>query len=87
MFAGVIHFADVRDVIYDPALRELVTALDLADPDSDVVTMDMSLGELLTVFEGQNVGVLPVAERVNLKRIVGIVEQRDLLRALHITQP
>ena len=86
VFAGVIHFADVRDVIYDPAMRELVTALDLADPDSDVVSMDMSLSELLAVFEGKNVGVLPVAERVNLRRIVGIVEQRDLLRALHITQ-
>ncbi len=87
VFAGVIHFADVRDVIYDPAMRELVTALDLADPDSIVVPMDMSLGNLLRVFEGQNVGVLPVAERGNPERIVGIVEQRDLLRALHLTQP
>ena len=82
-FAGVVHFSDVRDVIYDPALSGLVTAVDLADPDSAVVPMDMKLGDLLKLFTSKNVAVLPVAERRESNRIVGIVEQRDLLRALH----
>ena len=84
-FAGVIHFSDVRDVIYDPAFRDLVTAVDLADPDSPVVSMDMPLEQLLEEFTRHNVGVLPVGERAGATRVVGLVEQRDLLRALHRT--
>ncbi len=85
-FAGMIHFSDVRDVIYDPGISALVTAVDLADPDSAVVPMDLPLAELLHRFTQQNVGVLPVVERPDSKRIVGLVEQRDLLRALHLSQ-
>lgn len=83
-FAGVIHFSDVRDVIYDPMLRDLVTAVDLTDSDSRTVPPDMSLQDLLDVFSHENVGVLPVAEDADRKRVVGVVEQRDLLRALHL---
>ncbi|MHC4065753.1 MAG: CBS domain-containing protein, partial [Planctomycetota bacterium] len=80
------HFSDIREVIYDPALSELVTAVDLADQDSAAVPRDLPLEELLEAFTNQNVGVLPVAEQPGGKRIVGIVEQRDLLRALHLSQ-
>ena len=82
----MIHFSDVRDVIYDPAWAELVTAIDLADPNSAVVETDMPLTNLLDVFTRQNVAVLPVVEQRGGKRIVGIVEQRDLLRAVHSSQ-
>ncbi len=83
-FVGVIHFSDVRDVIYDPALTELLTAVDLADTDSPTVAMDLPLRKLLDVFTRLNVGVLPVVERSDGRRVVGLVEQRDLLRALHL---
>ncbi len=85
-FVGVIHFSDVRDVIYDPAMRELVTAIDLADPSAKTVPMDMTLDELLEVFGKQNVGVLPVVESPECRHIVGVVEQRDLLRTLHLSR-
>lgn len=82
-FAGMIHFSDVRDVIYDPSISALVTAVDLADSDSRTVPMDMPLSDLLDLFTDQNVAVLPVVERGDSNRITGIVEQRDLLRAMH----
>ena len=85
-FAGVIHFSDVRDVIYDPALSELVTAVDLADPESVPVPVDMPLRELLDRFTELNVAVLPVIGDEGDRRVVGLVEQRDLLRALHLSQ-
>ncbi|MCP4250506.1 MAG: CBS domain-containing protein [bacterium] len=83
--AGVIHFSDVRDVIYEPALRELVTAVDLADTETPLVPLDMPLPELLKVFTSQNVGVLPVGDTSADRHVVGVVEQRDLLRALHLS--
>lgn len=86
ILVGVIHFSDVRDVIYDPAMRELVTALDLANPDFTVVTPDTPLRDLLEAFADENVGVLPVVESADHRRFRGLVEQRDLLRALHLQE-
>ncbi len=84
-FVGMIHFSDVRDVIYDPMLRDLVTAEDLTDPDSIMVPMDLSLDKLLKVFTKHNVAVLPVSETSDSRHMVGMVEQRDLLRVLHLS--
>jgi CBS domain-containing protein len=81
---GVVHFSDVRDVMYDPALSALVTAVDLADPDSKVVPADMPLADLLDAFTAENVGVLPVVHRAQDRHVVGLVEQRDLFRALRL---
>lgn len=84
---GVIHFADVRDVIYDPALRELVTAVDLADTNAPIVDMELPLTDLLEVFRDANVAVLPVRDHPDGRHVVGLVEQRDLLNALHRAPP
>jgi Kef-type K+ transport system membrane component KefB/CBS domain-containing protein len=85
-FVGVIHFSDVHDVIYDPSLSALVTAIDLADPASDPVPQNLPLRDALDRFREQNVGALPVVDHAESKRVVGLVEQRDLLRALHLSQ-
>ena len=82
-FAGTIKLADVRELIYDPAFKDLVTAADLADASSPIVPMDMPLEELLAIFHQEHVGVLPVSQSDSTKQIVGIVEERDLLAALH----
>lgn len=80
---GVIHFSDVRDVIYDPALSGLVTAVDLADTSSPIVYPDMPVTKLLELFDRDNVAVLPVCEQQGNRHIIGLVEQRDLLNAVH----
>ncbi len=81
-FAGVIHFADVRHVIYDPAVRHLITAIDLADAATTVVPADMLISELFDVFHRENTSLLPVVELEGSKRVIGVVEQRDVLRVL-----
>ncbi len=83
-FFGVVHFADVRDVIYDPALRDLVTAADLADIGSKPVRMDQPIEDALQVFATQNVGVLAVVASADSPRVVGLLEQRDVLGTLHL---
>ena len=81
-FVGMIHFADLRGMLYDPHLRDLVTAVDLACPD-DMVPADMPLADLLERFKASDVGSLVVVESGDSRRVVGLVEQRDLLRVLH----
>lgn len=87
VLVGVLHFSDVRDVMYEPSMRDLVTAVDLADPDPQTVPMDLPLESLLDVFTNLNLGVLPVTENADSRHVVGMVEQRDLLAALHLSRP
>ncbi len=80
---GVIHFSDIRGVIYDPLLSTLITAVDVASPATDAVPADMPLDELLRAFQDGDVGSLPVVECEGSRNVVGIVEQRDVLRTIH----
>jgi len=79
---GVIHFADLREIIYDPTLRDLVTAVDLASQDTPPVAIDLSLNDLLAVFEKADVSSLPVVKSDDSQVVVGLVEQHDLLHVL-----
>lgn len=81
-FCGVIHFHDVRDVIYDPVLAGLLTAADLSDQAAVFVPIDLPLDHLMEEFRRHNVSVLPVVESLLNQRLVGMVEQRDLLRTV-----
>jgi CBS domain-containing protein len=79
---GMVHFSELRKMMYDPVLRDLVTAMDLADAGTPVVPVDLPLEDLLEVFQEANTGLLPVVESAGSRKIVGLVEQRDLLRSL-----
>jgi len=83
MFIGMVHFSELRKIIYDPTLQELVTATDLADPESHLIPQGMSLEGLLDAFRDADTGLLPVVDTPGSRKIIGVVEQRDLLRALH----
>ena len=86
LLVGVIHFSDIRGLIYNPDLCDLVAAADLANPDTQAVAQDTPLTELLEIFQQGDVGSLPVVEESGEARVLGIVEQRDVLRALHQRQ-
>lgn len=83
---GVIHFSDIREIIYDPHLFNLITAADLASPASRAVPSDMPIDEVMRVFQDGDVGSLPVVESEGSRNVVGIVEQRDVLRAIHLSR-
>ncbi|MCH9033733.1 MAG: CBS domain-containing protein [Planctomycetes bacterium] len=47
----------------------------------------MPLSKLLEAFTRENVGVLAAVDNTDGRRVVGLVEQRDLLRLLHQSKP
>lgn len=83
---GIIHFKDIQGIFYDPHLVGLLTAADIADTTSRPVPADMPLTEVLAVFQKENLGSLPVVDAPGSKRVVGIIEQRDVLRAAHLSR-
>ena len=64
-----------------------ITALDLVDPLSPSFTAGDPLDEALEIFRRVDVGCLPVVDSSESQQVVGLVEQRDLLRTLHIRRP
>lgn len=85
-YVGMIHFSDLREMMYDPTVRDLVTAHDLARQNTPLAATGMTLQELLDVFHETDVGSLAVVDDIEARHVVGIVEQRDLLLALHKSQ-
>lgn len=81
---GTIDFRVLRNVVYNPALAHFLTAYDMANTAPPVVLADRPLREVLDAFHRHDVGSLPVVESEANRRLLGVVEQRDVLRALHI---
>ncbi len=78
---GVIHFSDIRGLLYDPELSNLLTAADLAATDTGAIEASMPLRELLDEFQRREIGWLPIVEGSGSRKLLGIVEQRDVLAA------
>ncbi|TET31960.1 MAG: CBS domain-containing protein, partial [Planctomycetota bacterium] len=82
-YVGIVHFQAIRDMMYDPTFAHLVTAFDLAEHDAPTVIPDTPLDELLEIFHEHDLGSLPVVADRESNQLIGIVEQRDLLKTFH----
>jgi len=84
-FVGTISLADVRDLIYQPQLHDLVTAQDLLEDDLVTAGPEETLEELFGKFRDHKARDLIILDP-RTGTVVGIVEQRDVLRAMHVEQ-
>lgn len=79
-FVGVIDYEDIRDVLFDPTLSNLVVALDLVKKVALVTYPNSTLGDVLKFFQQhQNITYLPVVEDFEPDKLVGVVSQNDVL--------
>lgn len=76
---GVLSFHDVKDLLYDPHVRELVIAQDLMSPILDALAPDMALAEALTLLDRKNVQSWPVADQ---GKLVGVLRRTDAYSAV-----
>ena len=81
---GTLNFKDLRNLVYNPVLARFLTAYDMANTAPPVILADQPLRQVLDVFHQRDVGSLPVIENEESRRLLGVVEQRDVLRALHV---
>lgn len=79
-YIGVIDYSDIRDVIVDKVLSQIVVARDLVKPEPLTLHPKQKLSEVLEIFQQfTNVTYLPVVEQKQKGRLVGIVSQNDVL--------
>lgn len=79
---GIIRYPDVRDVLFDPAMKTLVTAEDLAVPAWKVLKQDETLGDAWRLLKDGRDDCVPVVSGEDAAHYVGVVRRRDLLRLL-----
>jgi Kef-type K+ transport system membrane component KefB/CBS domain-containing protein len=81
-FLGMIDYAEIRDLLFEPDLAPLVVAGDLTSSTTPTLAPDQSLREVLDlVQQHRNVSYFPVVATDDPQRLIGIVSQNDILAA------
>ncbi|MEO1998246.1 MAG: cation:proton antiporter [Planctomycetaceae bacterium] len=75
---GVIRYADLSHVMFDPHVSTLVRATDLTTP-ADHLTPDACISDALTMFQTGRDDCIPVVTTEEPQRYLGIVRRRDVL--------
>jgi Kef-type K+ transport system membrane component KefB/CBS domain-containing protein len=78
-FTGMISFQDIRDVLYDGIMEDLIIAEDLVNTTTPSIDSKATINEALDMFEREKVDLLPVIDDKESKKLLGIVTQRDVL--------
>jgi Kef-type K+ transport system membrane component KefB/CBS domain-containing protein len=73
-FKGVVSYDEVKHVLYDPALRDIVIAGDLTTPVDDPLAPDTPLAEALESLDRRGVHSWPVVKE---GRLAGVVRRSD----------
>ena len=80
-FTGMISFQDIRDVLYDGSMQDLVIAKDIATPTGTFIHSKATVNEAFDLFDREKTDLLPVIDDQETIHLLGILTQRDLLTA------
>ncbi|MFC2000038.1 chloride channel protein [Chloroflexota bacterium] len=78
-FVGIVTLEDVEAAM--PRRDETLTAGDIGNKSPIVAYPGQSIHDALAKFEGRDVGRIPVVERNNPKKLVGVLRRHDITRA------
>ena len=81
-FIGMINYAEIRNLLFEPSLANLVVASDLASEPQVVLAPEQSLREALAVLNHHpDISYFPVVSAGDPDRLLGILSQNDLIAA------
>ncbi|MEJ2719824.1 MAG: chloride channel protein [bacterium] len=78
---GIFSINDVRDILVERDLDNLLIMKEIATEDVPFVTLDDNLANVLRRFTENEVDTLPVVERENTTRLLGMIRRRDVVRS------
>jgi CIC family chloride channel protein len=78
---GALSFQELREVLFEEGLKELVVARDVAVSGGAFLTRDDTLGTAMTLLAKRDVTALPVMESRDSRRVIGLVKRDDVLAA------
>ena len=81
-FVGMINFTEIRNLLFEPSLANLVVASDLASEPKVAFTPNQSLREALDLLNRhRDITYFPVVADGEPDRLLGILSQNDLVAA------
>ena len=81
-FIGMIDYTEIRNLLFEPSLAQLVVASDLATPAHHAVAPEQTLREAMkTLQQNRNISFFPVVDPEEPEHLLGILSQNDLLAA------
>ena len=81
-FVGMINFTEIRNLLFEPSLANLVVASDLASEPKVAFTPNQSLREALDLLNRhRQITYFPVVADGEPDRLLGILSQNDLVAA------
>lgn len=80
---GIFSLNDLREVLYDQELVDLIVAQDLSPDRVLVVTPGDSLHRALGLVTMKNIDEIPVVDDEATSRLLGMLSRRDIIAAYH----
>ncbi len=78
---GILSLDDIRQIMFEEGLSELVNAGDMMTSDVIVVTLGDDLHNAMRKFTLKNIEELPVVDMGEPDRVIGMLSRRDVLTA------
>ena len=76
-----VSFQELREVLFEEGLKELVVARDVAVSGGASLVADDTLGTAMALLAKRDVTALPVMESRDSRRVIGLVKRDDVLAA------
>ncbi|HDS16924.1 MAG TPA: chloride channel protein [Proteobacteria bacterium] len=81
LLSGILSIQDLRELVYEEGLEELIVAKELARDKVLTVTAGENLDDALRKIGSRNIDYLPVVSEANPRRLVGMVSRQDIISA------
>jgi CIC family chloride channel protein len=81
LLSGILSIQDVRELVYEEGLEELVVAKELATSRVVTVRADDNLEVAMKKIGSRNIDYLPVVDTDNPRQIIGMLSRRDIIAA------
>jgi len=78
---GILSFNDIREMMFDEGLLDLVVASTLATPKVETLVPKNNLNEAMEIFARLDVDQIPVVLPDNPKKVIGMVNRGDVIAA------
>jgi CIC family chloride channel protein len=80
---GVISIGDVREILVERGLDDLLLVGEIADDEIPSVTLDDDLATVLRLLTEHEVDTLPVVESETKAKLMGLIRRRDVLASYY----
>jgi len=79
LLTGIFSINDIRGIIFDQSMGDLIVMKDVANPGIIVTTPSEDLNEVLKKFTIRNIQRLPVVKDENHRVLLGMLDRREVI--------